>query len=78
MDDQGRVQIPEEIREVLGLTPGRGVILYEEAGEVRIHPQLTPEAFIQQLCGVINEETRAEDADPIDPLEIKRIWEPRV
>lgn len=81
IDERGRILIPKELRDALGLTPGKRVILYEDQGELRVRPQLTPAEAIEALCGAINEETRDPDAepiDPLDPLDIKRIWEPRV
>lgn len=79
MDDRGRVLIPKEIREEANLAPGQSFRFEVEAdGSLRLQPVLEPREFLDRLCGVINEETRAEDAEPIDPLEIKRIWEPRL
>lgn len=78
VDERGRVLIPKDLREATGVIPGRSVRVFEEDGEIRIRPQLSPEEAIKSLFGAINEETRDPDADPIDPLDLKRIWEPRL
>lgn len=77
VDDRGRVLIPKEIREKAHLEPGRSVrVELDEDGHPVIRPVRSPGDFLERLVGAINEDTRRSDAEPVDPLEVKRMWEP--
>lgn len=70
VDDRGRILIPKEIRERIGLQPGSGARLEVEDDRLIITPPLSPEKFIQQMQGCITE------GEPsIEPLRLKEIWE---
>lgn len=49
MDDRGRVVIPEEIREAVGLSKGTDVSVSVEDGEIRIEPGRTPDDVLQRM-----------------------------
>lgn len=69
--------IPKEMRDELGLEPGRPVrVETDEDGKLTIQPVLEPDEFLEQMTGVVNDQTRRSDVEPIDPLELKRMWEP--
>lgn len=78
IDERGRVLIPKEMREALGLRPGTQVHLETDGSTVRVRPALTHDDLLDRVIGAITDETADPDAEPIDPLEIKRIWEPRL
>lgn len=77
VDDRGRVLIPQDLRVRAGIEPGQDVrVEIDGEGNLVIQPVLSVEAFLEELTGAVNEETRREDAEPMDPLELKRMWEP--
>ena len=70
VDDRGRILIPKEIRERIGLQPGSGARLEVEDNRLIITPPLSPERFIQEMEGCISE------GEPsLEPLKLKEIWE---
>lgn len=70
VDDRGRILIPKEIRERIGLQPGSGARLEVEDNRLIITPPLSPEEFIRQMEGFITE------GEPsLQPLKLKEIWE---
>jgi len=70
IDDRGRILIPKEIRDRLGLQPGNAARLEVEEGKLIIMPPLSPSDFIRQMEGCIRK------AEPVmDPLKLKEMWE---
>jgi len=70
VDDGGRVLIPKEIRDRLGLGPGTEARLEVEGDRLIITPSVPPERFIKQMEGCITE------GEPtFDPVRLKEIWE---
>lgn len=49
VDTKGRVTLPKEVREDLGLEPGTEVEIHDEDGKVVIEPERTPEDIIVEL-----------------------------
>lgn len=74
VDEKGRVTIPQAIRESLHIDPGEEVEVELDDGQIVIRPRISREEFADELRGSINEETRAEDAAQMDPLEMKADW----
>lgn len=74
IDKKGRVTIPKEVREALGLEPGTDIQISIEGDRIVIRPQVSREEFIEVMEGCITEETAKTDAPDIDPLELKSIW----
>ena len=70
VDDKGRILIPKEARDKIGLKAGEKARLKIEKGKIILMPPISPEEFIKEMEGCINEGTSA-----IDPLELKKIWE---
>ncbi|MHA1996035.1 MAG: AbrB/MazE/SpoVT family DNA-binding domain-containing protein [Candidatus Hodarchaeales archaeon] len=69
IDNRGRITIPKEERERLGLTPGKKVLIREKDGSLIIKRFISPERFISELKGCITVEEHQ-----IDPLKLKEIW----
>ena len=69
IDNRGRITIPKEERERLGLTPGKKVLIREKDGSLIIKRFISPERFISELKGCITVEDHQ-----IDPLRLKEIW----
>jgi len=74
VDEKGRVTIPQRIRESLQIDPGESVEVALEDGRIVIRPRISRDSFADRLEGCINQETRAEDAEPMDPLSTKDDW----
>lgn len=73
IDEKGRVLIPKEAREKLGLQAGSKATLKIEKEKIIITPPVSPEEFIKELEGCIKEGTPA-----IDPLDLKNMWQPKI
>ena len=71
VDDKGRVLIPKEVRDKVGLRVGGKARLKIEKENIVIMPPISPEEFINEMEGCIREGTPT-----INPLKLKKIWEP--
>ncbi|MXV61842.1 AbrB/MazE/SpoVT family DNA-binding domain-containing protein [Natronorubrum sp. JWXQ-INN-674] len=49
VDSKGRVVLPQEVRERLGITPGTEVEIHEEGGKAVVTPEDNPEQIIEQM-----------------------------
>jgi len=67
LDEEGRVRLPKEVLDELGLRPGQTLILEVRGREVLLKPGIGPEEFISELRGCIK-------GSKIRPEELKRIW----
>lgn len=74
LDSKGRVTIPQSIRESLNLEPGEEVTVELVDGRVVVQPRVSREEFIDTMAGCVNADTRADEAEPADPLELKADW----
>jgi AbrB family looped-hinge helix DNA binding protein len=59
VDSKGRVVLPQEVRERLGITPGTEVEIHEEGGKAVVEPEDDPEQIIERMEELI-EETASE------------------
>jgi AbrB family looped-hinge helix DNA binding protein len=73
VDEKGRILIPKETREKLGLHAGGKATLRIENEKLIITPPVSPQEFIKELEGCIKEGTPA-----IAPLDLKKMWEPKI
>lgn len=74
VDEKGRVTIPQDIRERLGLDPGEEVTVVASGGEIVIRPKVSRAAAVEALRGCVNAATRASDADRPTPEDLKDDW----
>ncbi|AUV82444.1 AbrB/MazE/SpoVT family DNA-binding domain-containing protein [Salinigranum rubrum] len=73
VDSKGRIVLPKEVRERLGITPGTEVDVREENGKAVVEPEDDPEEVLHRMDQLIAEfskkrgETRpfSDNADPI-------------
>ena len=72
IDGKGRVLIPKEVRDKLGLRAGGKARLKVEKENIVIMPPVSPDEFIKDMEGCIKE-----GAPTIDPLTLKEMWEPK-
>ncbi len=71
VDNKGRVLIPKKARDRVGLQTGGKARLKVENEKIIIMPPISPEEFIKEMEGCIKK-----GAPTIDPLELKKMWEP--
>ena len=71
VDNKGRVLIPKEARDKVGLQAGGKARLKIEQERIIIMPPISPEEFIREMEGCIRE-----GAPTLDPLDLKKMWEP--
>jgi bifunctional DNA-binding transcriptional regulator/antitoxin component of YhaV-PrlF toxin-antitoxin module len=71
VDNKGRVLIPKEVPDKVGLRVGGKARLKIEKEKIIIMPPISPEEFIKEMEGCIREGTPT-----IDPLKLKKMWEP--
>ena len=67
LDDRGRVVIPKELREKLGLRPDQRFLVEVRGEEIVLKPALDVEKFIAELKGCVH-------GSRIRPHELKEIW----
>ncbi len=73
VDSKGRIVLPQEVRERLGITPGTEVEIREEGGKAVVEPEDDPERIIERMEQLIEEASSErgetarldEGADPI-------------
>ena len=70
IDEKGRITLPKSVRERMNLEPGETV----EDDRVVLRPRVSREVFIETMEGCLTEETRASNAQRMDPLDLKEDW----
>lgn len=74
VDSKGRVVLPQEVRERLGITPGTEVEVHEEGGKAVVEPEDDPRQIIERMDRLVAEtaseraETTPIDDDAVDPI----------
>lgn len=64
VDSKGRIVLPQELRECLGIKPGTEVNVHEEDGKAVVEPEDEPEEIIERMERLIA--TAATDREPPD------------
>lgn len=67
VDSKGRVVLPQEVRERLGITPGTEVEIHEEDGKAVVEPEDDPEQIIKRMEHLVAEADS--DRDKTAPLD---------
>ncbi len=70
VDEKGRILIPKETREKMGLRVGGKARLKLEKQKIIIMAPISSDDFIREMEGCIKEGTPT-----INPLELKKMWE---
>lgn len=73
VDSKGRIVLPQEVRERLGITPGTEVEVREEGGKAVVEPEDDPRQIIERMNRLVAETAseRAETTpidDEVDPI----------
>lgn len=71
LDGRGRVVLPKELRDRFGLEPGCPVTIEADGDSIRLRRAITRHEALERLTGIIKGGPRS------DPLDTKRIWEPK-
>jgi len=67
VDSKGRIVLPKEVRERLGITPGTEVDIHEEDGKAVVEPEDNPEQVIDRMEQLITETTpEREETSPLE------------
>ena len=72
IDEKGRILIPKETRDKIGLRVGGKARLKLEKQKIIIMAPISPDEFIREMEGCIKEGT-----PKTNPLELKNMWEPK-
>ena len=69
VDSKGRIVLPQEVRERLGVTPGTEVEVREEDGKAIVEPEDDPEQILDRMESLVDgiaerDPTPYEDLDP--------------
>jgi AbrB family looped-hinge helix DNA binding protein len=72
VDSKGRIVLPKEVRERLGITPGTEVKIREQDGKAVVEPETDPDEILARMDRLVEETAserkatpRLEDTDPI-------------
>ena len=73
VDSKGRIVLPQEVRDRLGITPGTEVEIREEDGKAVVEPEDDPEQIIERMEQLVEEtSSRREETTPlaegVDPI----------
>lgn len=70
VDSKGRIVLPQDVREALGITPGTEVEVHEEGGKAIVEPEDDPERIIERMEALIDgipEDRAPTPYDDLDP-----------
>lgn len=67
LDERGRIVIPKEAREKLGLKPNQRLLVRVREGEIVLRPPTGAGEFIAELRGCVT-------GSRIKPSELKEMW----
>jgi AbrB family looped-hinge helix DNA binding protein len=63
VDSKGRIVLPKDLREQLGISAGTEVEVRKEGGKAVIEPEPSPESFVEELTDLISTEATNRDGD---------------
>lgn len=69
VDSKGRIVLPQDLRERLGLDPGTEVDVHEEDGRAVVEPEENAEEIIEDLERLIEESASGREQTPYDELD---------
>lgn len=69
VDSKGRIVLPKELREALGITPGTEVEIHEKDGKAVVEPEDDPERIIERMEALISGIPGDRHPTPYDELD---------
>jgi len=73
LDERGRVTIPSEVRESLGIDKDAELVLEVQGSRIVLSKKLSPEEFIEEVH-ILQREIEASKRGEMEPLKVKEIW----
>lgn len=73
VDERGRVTLPSEVREALGIRPSRDIVVEEREEGLLIYKKISPEEFLREATK-LQKEIKETKAASEDALRAKEIW----
>jgi AbrB family looped-hinge helix DNA binding protein len=73
VDSKGRIVLPQELRDRLGISPGTEVEVREEDGRAVIEPEADPEEIVERMERLVAEASANRDAEPTPEAEMHPI-----
>ncbi len=74
VDERGRILVPKDLRAQFGLEPGCAVIVEADEDGIRLRRAIPRKEALRRLDGII---AKGAKGPTMDPLDVKRMWEPR-
>lgn len=71
VDDRGRVTLPQDLRDAMGIRPGQEVRVERTERGILVRKASTPDEFRAALEGCFDSRRTG---IPVDPLKAKDIW----
>lgn len=68
VDSKGRIVLPKELRQRLGIVPGTEVDIREENGKAVVEPEPDPEQVIERMEQLVGETGAEGDREPLDDV----------
>lgn len=69
VDSKGRIVLPQDVRERLGISPGTEVEIREEDGKAVVEPEDDPEQIIRRMEELMEEGAANRDPVPYEELD---------
>lgn len=73
IDERGRVTLPAEVRETLGIGPSNELVAEEREGGLLLYKKITPSEFMSE-ARELQEKIKASKIAKEDALKVKEIW----
>lgn len=69
VDSKGRIVLPKEVRESLGIDPGTEVEIHAEDGKAVVEPEDDPEQVIERMESLLADIPEDRDPTPYEDLD---------
>ncbi len=73
VDKRGRITVPVEFRELLGINPGDIVIIEKKGEELVISKPISPEEFLKE-AEELQDKVKETKVTDVEVLKVKEMW----
>lgn len=77
VDERGRITLPVEMREALGIRPSSEVVAEEREEGLLVYKKITPEEFLSEARN-LQEKIKATKVAREEALKAKEIWKAKI
>ncbi|MFC4246403.1 AbrB/MazE/SpoVT family DNA-binding domain-containing protein [Natribaculum luteum] len=70
VDSKGRIVLPKEVRERLGIEPGTEVAVQEEDGKAIVEPETDPDRIIERMESLVEDAAAEREPRDYDDLDV--------